>query len=220
MNISKSHLKQLQEILMSSFHCNLVFDRQNDESVDQEKNQQIDKKSQVGLLQPAEGSSVSVSVLKSTQQLQLQLQRQSAAAALSERTRTDTFNSRQVFVSVSLTVGNWVWIFGSGTKLYVTDKDIVKPVVSVYPAASRAHLGGKTSLLCLASGMFPPLVQFSWKRQEEDGNLVDVSSLGLHISLFTFCSSLKDFNIHSLILLECPTAQQIPITQLSLHRSD
>uniref|UniRef100_A0A4W6CM98 Ig-like domain-containing protein n=1 Tax=Lates calcarifer TaxID=8187 RepID=A0A4W6CM98_LATCA len=132
----------------------------------------------------------------------------------------DTFNSRQVFVSVSLTVGNWVWIFGSGTKLYVTDKDIVKPVVSVYPAASRAHLGGKTSLLCLASGMFPPLVQFSWKRQEEDGNLVDVSSLGLHISLFTFCSSLKDFNIHSLILLECPTAQQIPITQLSLHRSD
>uniref|UniRef100_A0A4W6CM57 Ig-like domain-containing protein n=1 Tax=Lates calcarifer TaxID=8187 RepID=A0A4W6CM57_LATCA len=100
------------------------------------------------------------------------------------------------------------------------NKDIVKPVVSVYPAASRAHLGGKTSLLCLASGMFPPLVQFSWKRQEEDGNLVDVSSLGLHISLFTFCSSLKDFNIHSLILLECPTAQQIPITQLSLHRSD
>uniref|UniRef100_A0A4W6CM81 Ig-like domain-containing protein n=1 Tax=Lates calcarifer TaxID=8187 RepID=A0A4W6CM81_LATCA len=129
-------------------------------------------------------------------------------------------HSASYYCSFSLTVGNLVFIFGSGTKLYVTDKDIVKPVVSVYPAASRAHLGGKTSLLCLASGMFPPLVQFSWKRQEEDGNLVDVSSLGLHISLFTFCSSLKDFNIHSLILLECPTAQQIPITQLSLHRSD
>uniref|UniRef100_A0A4W6CLS9 Ig-like domain-containing protein n=1 Tax=Lates calcarifer TaxID=8187 RepID=A0A4W6CLS9_LATCA len=106
------------------------------------------------------------------------------------------------------------------------NEDVVKPVVSVYPAASRAHLGGKTSLLCLASGMFPPLVQFSWKRQDNhllplcmDSSNV-VLQLGLHISLFTFCSSLKDFNIHSLILLECPTAQQIPITQLSLHCSD
>ena len=42
--------------------------------------------------------------------------------------------------------------------------------------------------------------------------------LGLHISLFTFCSSLKDLNIHSLILLECPTAQQVPLRELSLHR--
>ncbi|XP_018530496.2 immunoglobulin lambda-like polypeptide 5 [Lates calcarifer] len=91
-------------------------------------------------------------------------------------TSADTFNSRQVFVSVSLTVGNLVFIFGSGTKLYVTDEAIVKPVVSVYPAESRAHLGGKTSLLCLASGMFPPLVQFSWERQKEDGSLVDVPS--------------------------------------------
>uniref|UniRef100_A0A4W6CLT6 Ig-like domain-containing protein n=1 Tax=Lates calcarifer TaxID=8187 RepID=A0A4W6CLT6_LATCA len=108
----------------------------------------------------------------------------------------------------------------------MSNSDVVKPVVSVYPAASRAHLGGKTSLLCLASGMFPPLVQFSWKRQDNhllplcmDSSNV-VLQLGLHISLFTFCSSLKDFNIHSLILLECPTAQQIPITQLSLHCSD
>uniref|UniRef100_A0A4W6CLS8 Ig-like domain-containing protein n=1 Tax=Lates calcarifer TaxID=8187 RepID=A0A4W6CLS8_LATCA len=64
------------------------------------------------------------------------------------------------------------FIFGSGTKLYVT----VKPVVSVYPAASRAHLEGKTSLLCLASGMFPPLVQFSWKRPKEDGSLEELPS--------------------------------------------
>uniref|UniRef100_A0A8P4FZI7 Ig-like domain-containing protein n=1 Tax=Dicentrarchus labrax TaxID=13489 RepID=A0A8P4FZI7_DICLA len=67
-------------------------------------------------------------------------------------------------------------IFGSGTKLYVTDEQIVKPVVSVYPAASRAHLEGKSSLLCVASDMFPPLVRFSWKRQKDNGTEEDVTS--------------------------------------------
>uniref|UniRef100_A0A8C9XE54 Ig-like domain-containing protein n=1 Tax=Sander lucioperca TaxID=283035 RepID=A0A8C9XE54_SANLU len=65
-------------------------------------------------------------------------------------------------------------IFGSGTKLIVSDEPVVKPVVSVYPAASRAHLEGKSSLLCLASAMFPPLVQFSWKRRKENGPLEDL----------------------------------------------
>ncbi|CAI5676818.1 unnamed protein product, partial [Oreochromis niloticus] len=60
-------------------------------------------------------------------------------------------------------------IFGSGIKLSVTDEQVVKPVVSVYPAASRAHLEGNSSLLCVASAMFPPLVQFSWKRQKKNG---------------------------------------------------
>ncbi|XP_039671688.1 immunoglobulin lambda-1 light chain-like [Perca fluviatilis] len=67
-------------------------------------------------------------------------------------------------------------IFGSGTKLFVSDEPVVKPVVSVYPAASRAHLEGKSSLLCLASAMFPPLVQFSWKRRKENGPLEELSS--------------------------------------------
>ncbi|XP_053185516.1 uncharacterized protein LOC128368680 [Scomber japonicus] len=65
-------------------------------------------------------------------------------------------------------------IFGSGTKLFV-DEQVVKPVVSVYPAASRAHLEGKSSLLCLASAMSPPLVQFSWKRQKKNGQLEDLT---------------------------------------------
>ncbi|XP_030581499.1 immunoglobulin lambda-1 light chain-like [Archocentrus centrarchus] len=65
-------------------------------------------------------------------------------------------------------------IFGSGTKLYVTDEQVVKPVVSVYPAASRAHLEGSSSLLCVASAMFPPLVQFSWKRQKKNGGLEEL----------------------------------------------
>ncbi|XP_062413816.1 immunoglobulin lambda-1 light chain-like [Pungitius pungitius] len=65
-------------------------------------------------------------------------------------------------------------IFGSGTKLYVTGEEVVKPVVSVYPAASSANLEGRSSLLCLASSMFPPLVRFSWKRQKENGPLVEM----------------------------------------------
>lgn len=48
---------------------------------------------------------------------------------------------------------------------------VVKPVVSVYPAASSAHLQGRSSLLCVASSMFPPLVRFSWRRREENGSL-------------------------------------------------
>ncbi|XP_044225128.1 immunoglobulin lambda-1 light chain-like [Thunnus albacares] len=68
------------------------------------------------------------------------------------------------YKSVCFTVN--VMIFGSGTKLFVTDEQVVKPVVSLYPAA---HLEGKSSLLCLASAMSPPLVQFSWKRQKNNG---------------------------------------------------
>ncbi|XP_037644508.1 uncharacterized protein LOC119499303 [Sebastes umbrosus] len=90
-------------------------------------------------------------------------------------TSADTLNSRQVFVLLCFTVGGGVYLsFGSGTKLYVTDEPVVKPVVSVYPAASRAHLEGKSSLLCLASAMFPPLVQFSWKRRKDNGPLEEL----------------------------------------------
>ncbi|XP_034469784.1 flocculation protein FLO11-like [Hippoglossus hippoglossus] len=71
------------------------------------------------------------------------------------------------FLSESLSL--WMLIFGSGTKLFVTASDtpVVKPVVSVYPAASKDALDRKSSLLCVASNMSPPLVQFSWTRQRE-----------------------------------------------------
>uniref|UniRef100_A0A3P9JKD0 Ig-like domain-containing protein n=1 Tax=Oryzias latipes TaxID=8090 RepID=A0A3P9JKD0_ORYLA len=55
------------------------------------------------------------------------------------------------------------YIFGSGTRLFVT-------------AASRVHVEGSSSLLCLASAMFPPVVQFSWKRQKNNGTLEDLTS--------------------------------------------
>ncbi|XP_041849520.1 immunoglobulin lambda-like polypeptide 1 isoform X2 [Melanotaenia boesemani] len=90
---------------------------------------------------------------------------------LNSFTSADTFTSRQVFVPVFLTV---ILIFGSGTKLYVTEEQMVKPVVNVCPIESNVHQEGKSSLLCLASAMFPPLVQFSWKRQKEDGSLEEL----------------------------------------------
>uniref|UniRef100_A0A3P9I925 Ig-like domain-containing protein n=1 Tax=Oryzias latipes TaxID=8090 RepID=A0A3P9I925_ORYLA len=43
-------------------------------------------------------------------------------------------------------------------------------------AASRVHVEGSSSLLCLASAMFPPVVQFSWKRQKNNGPLEDLTS--------------------------------------------
>ncbi|XP_047445974.1 uncharacterized protein LOC125011030 [Mugil cephalus] len=66
----------------------------------------------------------------------------------------------------------------STTALFLTDIQIqvVKPVVSVYPAASRPNQEEKSSLLCLASSMFPPVVQFSWKRQKKGGSLEDLTS--------------------------------------------
>ncbi|XP_056880015.1 uncharacterized protein LOC130520320 isoform X1 [Takifugu flavidus] len=48
------------------------------------------------------------------------------------------------------------------------DAALVQPVLSVYPAASRDPLEGRTALLCVASDMVPPLVRFSWRRQRAD----------------------------------------------------
>ncbi|XP_030608460.1 uncharacterized protein LOC115796276 [Archocentrus centrarchus] len=52
---------------------------------------------------------------------------------------------------------------------HTADKPTVKPEVTVYSGASDAQRGGKSALLCQASGMFPPLVRFSWKRQKKNG---------------------------------------------------
>ncbi|KAM9719156.1 uncharacterized protein ACNS7B_020114 isoform 1-T1 [Menidia menidia] len=82
--------------------------------------------------------------------------------------KTLSNGSRFLYQSHSLCgAGRYYYIFGSGSKLYVTEQPVVKPVVRVCPITSRGHLEGKSSLLCLASGMFPPLVRFSWKRQKK-----------------------------------------------------
>ncbi|XP_053185526.1 immunoglobulin kappa light chain-like [Scomber japonicus] len=65
-------------------------------------------------------------------------------------------------------------IFGRGTKLFVVEQ-VEKPMVSEYPAASRVHLEGRSSLLCLASAMSPPLVKFSWERQKKNSQLEELT---------------------------------------------
>ncbi|KAI3375168.1 hypothetical protein L3Q82_021073 [Scortum barcoo] len=71
----------------------------------------------------------------------------------------DTFSSRQVFVLLSVAVGGYgYFIFGSGTKLFVTEPT----------------WRGRAPCCVWSSAMFPPLVQFSWKRQKEDGPLEEL----------------------------------------------
>ncbi|XP_029688199.1 uncharacterized protein [Takifugu rubripes] len=79
------------------------------------------------------------------------------------RTSTQMFSSR-----FCPSLFHCVRIFGSGTRLVVSDAALVQPVLSVYPAASRDPLEGRTALLCVASDMVPPLVRFSWRRQRAD----------------------------------------------------
>ncbi|XP_041659569.1 M1-specific T cell receptor beta chain-like [Cheilinus undulatus] len=68
------------------------------------------------------------------------------------------------------------YMFGSGTKLIVTDDEVVKPVVSVYSATSRVQQQEEDSLLCVASAMSPPLVQISWRRRRKNGDLEELPS--------------------------------------------
>uniref|UniRef100_A0A3B5R1E1 Ig-like domain-containing protein n=1 Tax=Xiphophorus maculatus TaxID=8083 RepID=A0A3B5R1E1_XIPMA len=58
------------------------------------------------------------------------------------------------------------WIFGSGTKLFVTGRAVKKPEVTVCPVKTEGRVEGDTALMCLASAMYPPLVRISWKRQK------------------------------------------------------
>ncbi|XP_038127611.1 immunoglobulin lambda-1 light chain-like [Cyprinodon tularosa] len=61
------------------------------------------------------------------------------------------------------------YLFGSGTKLYVSGiNKLKKPEVTVCPVKTEPSEEGKTALMCLASDMFPPVVQISWKRQEKN----------------------------------------------------
>ncbi|KAI5104031.1 immunoglobulin lambda-1 light chain-like isoform X1, partial [Silurus meridionalis] len=61
----------------------------------------------------------------------------------------------------------------SGTRLYVADKVSVSPKVSAYPV-SRPQ-GENRVLLCEARGMFPDMVKFNWKMEDQSGKKVDLN---------------------------------------------
>ncbi|KAJ8011422.1 hypothetical protein DPEC_G00058050 [Dallia pectoralis] len=64
-------------------------------------------------------------------------------------------------------------MFGSGTRLYVTDQKVQKPRVTIYPA-STPEPNGKITLLCLARDMIPDLVKISWKMMGQNGTALVV----------------------------------------------
>ncbi|KAB5579589.1 hypothetical protein PHYPO_G00196730 [Pangasianodon hypophthalmus] len=84
--------------------------------------------------------------------------------------------SASVFITECHTVG--VKVFGSGTRLYVTDKQKKTPTVSVYPV-SNEQANGKRVLLCQAQGMFPDLVKFTW--WDPNGKEVQASQEGYEL---------------------------------------
>ncbi|KAJ8268054.1 hypothetical protein COCON_G00132260 [Conger conger] len=70
-----------------------------------------------------------------------------------------------------------VKIFGSGTRLIVSDTPKKAPAVIVYPPPKPQD--GKTALVCIAKGMYPAFVRFKWK--EEDREIPEAAVLAHEI---------------------------------------
>ncbi|GAA6108387.1 uncharacterized protein LOC113663835 [Tachysurus ichikawai] len=82
-------------------------------------------------------------------------------------------NSEVIFLLLNITLWGWVKVFGSGTRLYVTDNKVKEPQLSVYPVFKPEEY--ETSvLLCQASGMFPDLVRFTWQAKDLNGQKVEL----------------------------------------------
>uniref|UniRef100_A0A3B5L9U9 Ig-like domain-containing protein n=1 Tax=Xiphophorus couchianus TaxID=32473 RepID=A0A3B5L9U9_9TELE len=65
----------------------------------------------------------------------------------------------EFYISSNLSHCAWEYLFGSGTKLFVTGKN-------QHLLVFISRVEGETALMCLASAMYPPLVRISWKRQK------------------------------------------------------
>ncbi|KAK2860748.1 hypothetical protein Q7C36_004914 [Tachysurus vachellii] len=64
-------------------------------------------------------------------------------------------------------------VFSSGTRLYVSDGNMKTPEVSVYPISNQQP-NHKRVLMCQARNMFPDIVKFTWKAENERGENVEL----------------------------------------------
>ncbi|KAA0719320.1 hypothetical protein E1301_Tti006590 [Triplophysa tibetana] len=105
-----------------------------------------------------------------------------------------------VFITVHTGMGDRK-VFGSGTRLYVTDKAVVEPKLTAYPPSEK-H-GTKSIMLCQASRMFPDLVKFSWQSKSSTRDWTDLTSD------FVEQRDEKDSNIFvtSMLILDKETAK-------------
>ncbi|XP_041045053.1 immunoglobulin lambda-1 light chain-like isoform X2 [Carcharodon carcharias] len=61
------------------------------------------------------------------------------------------------------TSGSWKVIFGSGTRLIVSDKLAVKPTIRLFPPNSTEMKSKKKALVvCLLTGFFPEVIRVEW----------------------------------------------------------
>ncbi|XP_047667455.1 uncharacterized protein LOC113663835 [Tachysurus fulvidraco] len=79
-----------------------------------------------------------------------------------------------IFLLLNITLWDWVKVFGSGTRLYVTDEKVKKPQLTVYPVFKPKETDGKSVLMCQARDMYPDLVRFTWKAKDLKGQDVNL----------------------------------------------
>ncbi|KAK2860749.1 hypothetical protein Q7C36_004915 [Tachysurus vachellii] len=78
-----------------------------------------------------------------------------------------------IFLLLNITLWDYVKVFGSGTRLNVTDIKVKAPQYSVYPVF-KSEKYEKSVLLCQARGMFPDLVRFTWQAKDLNGQKVEL----------------------------------------------
>ncbi|XP_048114436.1 uncharacterized protein LOC125304320 [Alosa alosa] len=90
----------------------------------------------------------------------------------------------------------WIKRFGGGTKLFVTERAIRAPTVSVYSTSKAVEQ--KITFLCHASDMFPDIIRFTWQ-EKTNGQWVDVKKDGLELLEGSFS---KDDTRTSMMLID------------------
>uniref|UniRef100_A0A8C2C010 Ig-like domain-containing protein n=1 Tax=Cyprinus carpio TaxID=7962 RepID=A0A8C2C010_CYPCA len=103
--------------------------------------------------------------------------------------------------SKQMTVG-YRKTFGSGTKLYVTDQVKAPTLFGYLPSKKdekKSDGHGKQTMLCQASGMFPDLVKFAWKKKDagkwgdvSEGDVVEQRNDGQEITVTSMLIVDKD----------------------------